>query len=56
MTFKCVIGMRGAGRCVLTAALPCGFRDNYGAIGLLDWLHGTDVNYRRHVAAMAKAA
>lgn len=28
------------------AAVPQG---NYGAIGLLDWLHGTDVEYKRLV-------
>ena len=35
-------------------------QDNYGAIGLLDWLHGTDVKYKKHLASKrlqaAKAA
>jgi len=29
------------------------FRDNYGTIGFLDWLHGTDSTYKKHVQQLA---
>jgi len=25
------------------------FRDNYGTIGFLDWLHSTNINYKKHL-------
>jgi len=32
------------------------FRDNYGSNGLLDWLHGTSLNYQKHLQQLASAA
>jgi methylsterol monooxygenase len=30
-------------------------RDNYGSLGLLDWLHGTDLRYKEHLKKLRAA-